>query len=213
MSVVDTGLSDSDSVLVELLRTARAGCNSSLGSLLQEYRDYLLLLADGELGSDLKVKVSSSDVVQESCLEAKRDFGQFAGSSPEEFGAWLRRVTLNNIANVIRAYRETEKRDLAREYFALGESGHNGAWLADAETQSASQAMLRNEQLEALRTALAKLPQHYQVVIQLRNYDRASFDDIGKHLGRSPEAARKLWVRAIELLQEELDVLNDSIRK
>jgi len=46
-------------------------------------------------------------------------------------------------------------------------------------------------------------------VIQWRNYDRASFEEIGQRLERSAEAARKLWVRAVELLQQELDATHD----
>lgn len=210
MSVVQSDPSGSDSEIMELLLNARAGSNSSLGRLLQEYRNYLLLMADDELGSDLKVKVSPSDVVQESCLEVKRHFGQFAGSSPEEFQAWLRRVMLNNIANVARAYRETEKRNVARERHPSGKTEHHAAVLADAGTLTASKVMLKNEQLETLRLALAKLPQEYQEIIRLRNYARANFDALGKHFSRTPEAARKLWARAIGALQEELDGLNDS---
>ena len=205
MSVVQSATSGSDSEIMELLLSARAGSNSSLGRLLQEYRDYLLLMADEELGSDLKVKVSPSDVVQESCLEVKRDFGQFAGSSPLEFQAWLRRVMLNNIANVVRAYRETEKRDVARERYPSGKTGNNAAVLADADTLTASKVMLKSERLETLRLAMARLPQEYQEIIRLRNYERANFEDLGKHFAKTPDAARKLWVRAIEMLQQELD--------
>lgn len=98
-----------------LLLAAQAGSNSSLGLLLQGYRDYLNLLADEELGPAIKVKASASDLVQDSFLEAKRDFGQFTGQSTEEFQAWLRRLLLNNVANVIRNFQGTEKRDISRE--------------------------------------------------------------------------------------------------
>ena len=37
-----------------------------------------------------------------------------------------------------------------------------------------------------------------------------SFDEIGAKIGRSSEAARKLWSRAIQQLQRELDGLNES---
>ena len=213
MSVIDSGPPGSDSEMLELLLSARAGSNSSLGRLLQEYRDYLLLMADEELGSDLKVKVSPSDVVQESYLEVKRDFCHFEGSTREEFQAWLRRVMLNNIANVVRAFRDTGKRDVARESNPAGEFGRNGTALADANTLTASKMMLKNEQLETLRLAMAKLPQQYQEIIRLRNYERANFEALGKHFTRTPEAARKLWARAIGALQWELDGLNDSTRR
>ena|GEM_PF-149947 len=213
MSVVYSDTSSSDSEIKELLLSARAGSNSSLGLLLQEYRDSLLLMADEELGSDLKVKESPSDVVQDSFLEVKRDFGQFAGSSPEEFLAWLRRLMLNNLANIVRAYRETEKRDVARERRVPGRSGNDDAMLADADTLTASKVMLKNEQVETLRLAIAGLSQEYQDIIRLRNYERMSFEDLGKHFKRTPEATRKLWVRSIEALHQALEGLNDSVQR
>lgn len=210
MSLVQPETTGSDSEILRLLNSAKAGSNNALGMLLQEYRDYLILMADEELGSDLKVKVSPSDVVQESCLEVKRDFGRFTGSTQVEFQAWLRRLMLNNIANIVRGYRETEKRDVARERFPSSRSGRYAAGFTDADTLTASKIMLKNEQLETLRLALTQLPLDYQESIRLRNYERMSFEDLGKHFKRTPEAARKLWARAIEALQQELAGLNDS---
>jgi RNA polymerase sigma-70 factor (ECF subfamily) len=213
MSIVESHESDSEhhpeEVDVALLLAAQAGSNSSLGQLLQSYQSYLNLLADEELGSAIKVKASASDLVQESFLEAKRDFGQFTGKSPEEFQAWLRRLLLNNVANVIRSYRGTDKRDVSRETPA-SHGDLNVTQSLVCEGKSASSIVMKNELLDALQTAIQKLPGHYQDVIQWRNYDRASFEDIGLRLERSAEAARKLWVRAVELLQHELDATHDA---
>ncbi len=70
---------------------------------------------------------------------------------------------------------------------------------------------MKHELLDALQVTLRKLPNQYQEVIQWRNYDRASFEEIGQRLERSAEATRKLWVRAVEMLQQELDEGNDTI--
>ncbi len=210
MVVDETSESDSQIRAGELLNAAQAGSNSSLGQLLQEYRNFLNMLADEELGSDIKVKASASDVVQDSFLEAKRDFGQFTGKSTEEFQAWLRRLMLNNVANVIRTYRGTEKRDISREVAA---SDFTDDWRmpSSEKDKTASSIVIQNELLDTLQLAIRRLPGHYQDVIQWRNYDRASFEEIGERLERSPEAARKLWMRAVELLQQELVANNDTI--
>jgi RNA polymerase sigma-70 factor (ECF subfamily) len=192
-----------------LLLAAQAGSNSSLGQLLQGYQNYLNLLADEELGSAIQVKASASDLVQDSFLEAKRDFGQFAGRSTEEFQAWLRRLLLNNVANVIRGYHGTEKRDISKENPAERCDLHATLPLA-GEGRTASSIVMKNELLDALQLAIQRLPGHYQDVIQWRNYDRASFEEIGQRLERSAEAARKLWVRAVELLQQELDTSHEA---
>ena len=66
------------------------------------------------------------------------------------------------------------------------------------------QAMER-EQDQALQAALGRLPEDYRQVITLRYQEQLPFEEIGRLLQRSPEAARKLWARAVERLHEELD--------
>ena len=48
------------------------------------------------------------------------------------------------------------------------------------------------------------LPADEQAVILLRHFEFLSFEEIGHRLDRSPEAARKLWGRAILRLQRLL---------
>ena len=55
--------------------------------------------------------------------------------------------------------------------------------------------------------ALGRLSDVYRQVITWRYQEERSFEEIGQLLRRSPEAARKLWARAIERLQEELEAL------
>ena len=45
----------------------------------------------------------------------------------------------------------------------------------------------------------------YRQVIVGRYQEQLSFEEIGRRLHRSAEAARKLWWRAIERLRQELD--------
>lgn len=208
MSVAESRESGADNDKANLLGRALHGSNSALGQLLQGYRDYLLLMADEELGSDLKVKASASDLVQESFLEAQRDFGQFAGVTSAEFQSWLKRVLLNNIWGVGRDYRGTGKRDISRETEILDRNQHSANSFA-GDDPSASSVAMKNELLNAVQSATRKLPRHYQEVIHWRNYERESFEKIGQRLQRSAEAVRKLWVRALEMLQQELESPND----
>ena len=62
----------------------------------------------------------------------------------------------------------------------------------------------RLRQARALQDALAQLPDDYRQVITLRHQEQRSFEEIGILLGRSSEAVRKLWSRAIERLKQEL---------
>src|SRR6516164_5193734 len=94
---------------------AQTGRPFALGQALEAYRHYLLGVAQRELDSALQAKGGASDLVQETFLEAQRDFAQFRGASAAELQAWLRRLLLNNLANFKRTFRGTDKRDVGRE--------------------------------------------------------------------------------------------------
>lgn len=189
------------------LPAAQAGSNEALGRALEACRGYLLLVAQHHLGADLQAKGGASDLVQETFLEAQRDFAQFRGTSEAELLAWLRRLLLNNVGHFARRYRATGKRAVGREVLLVpdGSSDAPGPALP-ADTPSPSGQAMAHEQAEALRRALARLPDDYRRVITLRYDDGQSFEEIGRLMGRSPDAARKLWARAMERLRQEWEV-------
>jgi RNA polymerase sigma-70 factor (ECF subfamily) len=191
---------------MERLHEARAGSTRALGEVLEACRLYMLGIAERELDPLLRAKAGASDLVQQTFLEAQRDFGQFHGGTEDELLAWLRRLLLNNLANFARQYRGTHKRAVNREVRLPGQNieSTSGANIAGAEPTPSS-AFQRDEQYEALSRALARLPDEYRQVIAWRYEEDLSFDEIGARLGRTANAARKLWVRAIERLEGEME--------
>src|SRR5262245_58886234 len=75
-----------------LLQDARAGNAATLGQLLESYRRYLALLARVQIGQRLQGKVDASDLVQETFLEAHRNFSRFQGASEGQLVRWLRQI-------------------------------------------------------------------------------------------------------------------------
>jgi RNA polymerase sigma-70 factor (ECF subfamily) len=198
---------------VRLLAAARAGSGEALGQALEACRDYLLLVADRELDAALRAKGGASDLVQETFLEAHRDFSGFHGNSADELRAWLRRLLLNNLADFARQYRGTAKRDVGQEapLEAGDSSSERGAGLA-ADTPSPSGQAMANEQADALERAMRRLPDEYRQVLTLRHQEQLAFEEIGQQMQRTANAARMLWLRAVERLQEELGLSHDSGR-
>jgi RNA polymerase sigma-70 factor (ECF subfamily) len=188
------------------LPEARSGRPDALGRLLDGYRGYLLQIAQEELDPILRAKAGASDVVQETFLEAQRDFIQFHGGSEAEFRAWLRQMLLHNLANLVRHFRDAAKRQIGREVGlpeADSSGGAGGGPAANFPTPSV-QAMA-HEKAEAVRKALERLPEDYRQVLLLRYEEEQSFDEIGRRMNRTANAARKLWARAVGRLQQELD--------
>jgi RNA polymerase sigma-70 factor (ECF subfamily) len=184
------------------LAGARAGSPEALGQLLEACRGYLLLVAQRELAPDLRAKAGASDLVQETLLDALRAFPRFQGTSEAEVLAWLRRLLLNNLVSFTRRYRDANKRQVARE---VGLDGGTGGPAADGPTPS--RQAIEQEQARMLEEALARLPEDYRLVLRLRFQEELSFEDIGRQLGLTPNAARKLWARAVKRLQQETEGL------
>jgi RNA polymerase sigma-70 factor (ECF subfamily) len=187
------------------LPAARAGSAEALGQALEACRDYLLRIAQGELGSDLQAKGGASDLVQVTVLDAIRGFAKFEGNTEAELLQWLRRLLLNNLADFTRQYRETDKRQIDREVRLEGDSSdERGGGLAAAWPSPSGEAMA-HEQAEAIRRAIERLPDDYRRVIVLRYQEERSFEEIGDLLGLTANAARKLLLRAVERVQRELE--------
>jgi RNA polymerase sigma-70 factor (ECF subfamily) len=187
------------------LTAARAGSQEALGQAMEACRGYLLQIAQRELGPGLQPKGGASDLVQQTLLEACRDFARFQGDSEADLLQWLRRLLLNNLADFTRHYRDTDKRQVEREVAldAGNSSGERGGGLA-ASLPSPSGAAMAHEQAEAIQRSLAQLPEEYRRVIVLRYQEERSFEEIGRLLDLTPNAARKLLLRAVERVQREL---------
>jgi RNA polymerase sigma-70 factor (ECF subfamily) len=187
------------------LPAAHAGSSEALGQALESCRRYLLLVAERELDPELRAKGGASDLVQQTFLEAQRDFAHFRGDSSVELLAWLRHILLHNLGKFTRHYRHTQKRGVGREVsLDAGTSSADLGGELSAGSASPSGEAMRHEQDEALQQALARLPDDYRRVIDLRYREERSFEEIGRLMERSAEAARKLWARAVERLQHEL---------
>jgi RNA polymerase sigma-70 factor (ECF subfamily) len=188
------------------LAEARAGSREALGQALQACRGYLLVLAERELDPDLRAKGGASDLVQGTFLEAQKDFAHFLGNSEDELRSWLRQILLHNLANFTRRYRATAKRRLGREV-VLDVSGSSadreGGLQVDA--LSASGLAMKEEQGEALRRALERLPDDYRQVILLHYQEQRPFEEIAPLMHRSYEAVRSLWARAIRRLRHDME--------
>jgi RNA polymerase sigma-70 factor, ECF subfamily len=190
-----------DTQFTRLAEAAHEGDRSALGRLLNGFQPYLHVLADRKLGADLKQKCAGSDLVQRTFLEAQRAFSRFVGSKPDELRAWLERILLNNLVDMARQFRSVEKRQVRREV-SLTENWAESDKLVDRSTPSKN--VSAREEKERLRHALAHIPEDYRQVIVLRNLERQPFKEIAVAMGRSVEAVKKLWSRAIMHLKEAM---------
>ncbi len=187
------------------LSAARGGSREALGKAFESCRRYLLAVAQRELDVSLRAKGGASDLVQETFLVAQRVFSHFQGDSEVELRAWLRRLLHDRAAKFGRRYHWTQKRGRVTETAlpAAGLSDDSGGGLR-APLPTPSVQVMAHEQAQRLRQALERLAEDYRVVITLRYVEQCSFEEIGRRMQRTPNAARLLWLRAIQHVKDEL---------
>jgi RNA polymerase sigma-70 factor (ECF subfamily) len=190
------------------LRRAFAGDEGARGRLLETYRDYLTFLARVQLGRRLQGKVDPSDLVQETFLEAHRDFRQFQGETEGALLAWLRRVLATNLADQIRRYRGSQRRDprLERRLAAeLDQSSEGLDRALIAPDSCPSVRASRDEEAVRLSHSLEKLPAEYRDVLLLRHFEGLKFPAIARRLGKSLDGVKNTWLRALGRLRRTLE--------
>ncbi len=190
-----------------LLMLARAGDTAAVGEVLEPFRAYLTILARVQIGRRLQKKVDPGDLVQDTFLEAHRDFGQFRGAAESELSSWLRQILVRNLANLVRRYLGTRARDprLERD---LQEELERSSRVLDQHllgpNSTPSQKAMRHEQAEQLAEALNRLPDDYREVILLRHLEGLPFADVARRMNRSIDSVDKLWARALAQLRRSL---------
>jgi RNA polymerase sigma-70 factor (ECF subfamily) len=205
MSIAEPASSMSS--IPSLISGARRGDTSSIGVLLQQYRNYLMVLASTQIENRLQPRVSPSDVVQETMLRAHKNFAQFRGTTEGELLAWLRQILVNNLAKFVELHVLAARRDVRREVSidrigaALEQSTIQLAAMLPAEAKSPSMAVEEREEAVLLADRLAQLPASYRQVLVLRNLQALPFEEVAKQMDRSVGATRMLWLRAIEKLR------------
>jgi RNA polymerase sigma-70 factor (ECF subfamily) len=193
--------------LENLLQEARAGDAATQGRLFELYRRYLALLARMQIGQRLQGKVDASDLVQETFLEAHRNFPHFRGATEAQFLSWLRQILASKLANLLRHHLGTQGRDVRLERDIEDALDRSSALLNRglvAQQPSPSQQAARREQAVLLADALGELPGDYREVIVLRHLEGLTFPDVARRMGRSLDSVQKLWMRALARLRQLL---------
>jgi RNA polymerase sigma-70 factor (ECF subfamily) len=188
-----------------LLREARGGSNEAIGELFELCGDKLLALIRVRLGPALRREVDSQDIMQQTLLKAFERINQFEGADRDTLMGWLATIAWNEI------------RDQADYYRRLRRDAHlRATWVSSFDPEErllhteVSRIGLR-EDTRRLVAAMDRLTEAHREVLILRRFEELSFKQIGERLERSPEAARKLFARAMGALTLEMRALVENI--
>lgn len=157
------------------------------------------------MGPALAARESASDIVQSTCRELLRSASSFEFRDEPSFQRWLRAAAEHKLQNRARHWR-AERRSgepLAGQASAVTpDPEHDPA--ASPAGRPSHEAMLREEG-ERLERAFESLRPEYRHVLRRSQIDGLTHAEIGREIGRTPEAVRKLVARALARLAAELE--------
>jgi RNA polymerase sigma-70 factor (ECF subfamily) len=195
----------------ELVMQAMAGDRYAFERLLVAYYDRL----DQSIGRRLQrlygplcVVLSSEDVLQHTFTKAWRALAGFQPQGPEAFYRWLAQIARRELYSLARAELALKRDDRRRVRAGGGDAADSAApplveqVAVDSETPSRVAA--RHEGVQALRVALAELPEHYQRVLGLRYLEGQPVAAVAAAMGCTEGAVLMLCHRAKAKLREAL---------
>lgn len=172
----------------------------------EQFRSYLRLLARMQLPPRLAPKVDTSDVVQQTLIQAYQGLAGFRGETEREMAGWLRQILAHHLAHLVRDFGR-QKRDAGRELplaQVLDESSARlEAWLT-ADQSSPSERAQRNDLLLRMADALQALPDEQREAVELHYYHGWTLAQIAEHLQRTPPSVAGLVHRGVLRLRDKL---------
>jgi RNA polymerase sigma-70 factor (ECF subfamily) len=189
-----------------------AGGADALADLLQQYQAPLERIVHFRLTPVLRSRIEPADVLQEAYFDISRRIQEYIDGVPVSFFVWIRQKTLQTLIDIQRKHL-SEKRDANREVFtALPSHGQTSslsiAKLLLDDITSPSQAAVRAEEIQELRSALESMNETDREVIAMRHFEHLNNQQVAEVLGLSPTAASNRYIRAAVKLGEILKSLS-----
>ena len=180
-------MKEPDQLLVE---RARQGDRSAFDQLFELLSDRLRAFIRSKIKPAYRERLDVQEILQDTFVRAFRSIDRFYGEGLDDFRRWLTGIASKT---VLRAEEQ------ARRHKTL-EIQDNIA----VKEVSPSKNLRRVERFDRLQRALDTLNGDYREVIFLTRIDGLSLKQAAERMGRSPEAIRKLFWRALKQLRSLL---------
>jgi RNA polymerase sigma-70 factor (ECF subfamily) len=177
------------------------------GKPLEQFRDYLIVLARQQVRGRLAAKVDLSGIVQQTLLEGHQAGQQLEALDDAQKAVWLRHALANNLADEFRKL-ATGKRDVARERSLqnqLEQSASRLEGLLAADQSTPSRQALRAEMMLRVAQALERLPEAQRQAVELHHLRGLPLQEVADALNSTKPAVAGLLHRGLKKLREILE--------
>lgn len=188
-----------------LLNSAVAGDAIAFEHLLLEHFSALRRHIEPQIPRTARRHLAAEDVLQEAFAQAFRDIGRVHATTSGEFFAWLKSIADHRLIDLLRMLRRSKRGGQRLQLSTF--SAHAGASMANLlevvgfDFNRPDRSAARREAEQAVRVAVATLPENQREVICARYFSGKSIDEIASNTGRTPAAIRGLIHRAKEQLR------------
>jgi RNA polymerase sigma-70 factor (ECF subfamily) len=193
----DSPLEADDST--ELLGRLQQGDSSAWETLYLRHHDALLFAIRCRLGSGLRQRLASEDILHSVVADVLSDIQRFEARGPGSLQRWLSTCVLNKLRS-------------KAEYFAAGKRAGDDP-LSDSLAarlggpSGEEPRYVDPEPWESLERSLLELDEAHREVVLSRTIDGLSNAEAAERVGKSREATSKLYNRAIARLGARLATL------
>lgn len=173
----------------ELVQRAQSGNSRAFETLLRRHQRAMF-------GTSLRLvgdQGNAEDALQEAFIASWRRLPEFRGDA--KFSTWLYRIVTNRSLNELRRRQPTARLDDEQDAPLPG---------ALVDTAGPARQVERSAMMEALRSALADLPEPLRVCWLLREVDHRSYDEIADMVGVPEPTVRGRIARARTKLAEAM---------
>ena len=181
-----------------LIAGLKSGDSGAFETLLRDYGPRLLRLARRILPNEEDAR----DALQDAMVSVTKSIGNFESGSA--LITWLHRIVVNSALMKLRTKRRHPEEDIEDYLPRFAEDGHqlipSVPW-----TENADSVLERKELRAAVREAIAKLPDAYRIVLQLRDIEELSTAETAEILGINANTVKIRLHRARQALRTLLD--------
>lgn len=175
----------------QLFEQARSGAPGALDAFYERCARKLLPIIRLRMGRALRSELESRDVLQAVLLKSLPRLEQV--QEPHAVMAWLARIAENEIRD--RAdYQHRQRRDAARR------TTLDDAMDVPAPMRQALSQAIENEEMARIEAALESMPAAERDLIVLRKLEELPFAAIAARIGKSEDACRMAFARAMASL-------------
>lgn len=196
----------------QLINRVVEGDEDALAQLFSQHHDRLWRMVNFRMDPRLHGRVDADDVLQEAWLSVVQRIDHFLADASRSIFVWFRLITSQTLIDIHRRHLGTQKRNAAMEFSI------NKGWSSESTSFSLSfhllghltsptQAALREELSQQLKTALSSMQGIDREVLALRHFEQLSNRETAQILGISDQAASDRYMRALGRLKGVLKAL------